>query len=72
MHTWRKEWFKPSETFRDFSERFSAAKRDFSLFIDNNRMHTSTGVLKLWEMEPDTVEHLFKNIIEVAQYEILL
>ena len=63
MHTWRKEWFKPSEAFRDFSERFSAAKRDFSLFIDNSRMHPSTGVLKLWEMEPDTVEHLFCNIL---------
>ena len=44
MKTWREEWFKPDTAFTSFSERFTAAKRDFSLFIDNARMHPSTGV----------------------------
>ena len=63
MKTWREEWFKPEECFTSFAERFSAAKRDFSLFIDNSRMHPSTGVLKLWEKEPETVEHLFIDVL---------
>ena len=63
MKTWRDEWFKPELTFSSFAERFTAAKKDFSLFIDNSRMHPSSGVLKLWEKEPDTVEHLFRNVL---------
>ena len=59
MCTWRKEWLKSKDSFKDFSEQFTAAKKDFSLFIDNSRMHPSTGVLKLWEKEPETVEHFF-------------
>ena len=31
--------------------------------MDNSRMHPSTGVIKLWEKEPDTVEHLFLDIL---------
>ena len=63
MKTWRDEWFKPEESFASFAERFTAARREFSLFIDNSRMHPSSGVLKLWEKEPDTVEHLFRNVL---------
>ncbi len=63
MKTWRDEWFKPETSFSSFAERFAAAKKDFLLFIDNSRMHPSSGVLKLWEKEPDTVEHLFKDVL---------
>lgn len=63
MKTWRDEWFKPEASFPSFAERFTAAKKDFSLFIDNSRMHPSSGVLKLWEKEPETVEHLFQDIL---------
>ena len=63
MKVWRDEWFKPDTAFASFADRFTAAKREFSLFIDNSRMHPSTGVIKLWEMEPDTVERLFRDVL---------
>lgn len=63
MKTWREEWFKPDSAFTSFSERFTAAKRDFSLFIDNARMHPSAGVIKLWEKEPEEVERLFNKVL---------
>ena len=63
LKTWREEWFKPADSFVSFAERFTAAKRNFGLFIDNSRMHPSAGVLKLWEKEPETVEHLFNNVL---------
>ena len=55
MKVWRDEWFKPDTAFVSFADRFNAARKEFSLFIDNSRMHPSTGVIKL----PETVERLF-------------
>ena len=46
-----------------FADRFNAARKEFSLFIDNSRMHPSTGVVKLWEKEPETVERLFCEVL---------
>ena len=63
MKVWRDEWFKPDTAFASFADRFSAAKREFSLFMDNSRMHPSTGVIKLWEKEPETVERLFRDVL---------
>ena len=63
MKVWRDEWFKPDTAFDSFADRFSAAKKEFSLFIDNSRMHPSSGVLKLWEKEPETIEGLFRDIL---------
>lgn len=63
MKVWRDEWFKPDDAFASFADRFNAAKKEFSLFIDNSRMHPSTGVIKLWEKEPETVEKLFYEIL---------
>ena len=62
MKVWRDEWFKPDIAFASFAERFNAARKEFSLFIDNSRMHPSTGVVKLWEKEPETVERLFYEV----------
>ena len=63
MKVWRDEWFKPDDAFASFTDRFSAAKKEFSLFIDNSRMHPSSGVIKLWEKEPETVERLFRDVL---------
>lgn len=63
MKVWRDEWFKPDMAFTSFAERFNAARKEFSLFIDNSRMHPSTGVIKLWEKEPETIEHLFYDVL---------
>ena len=38
-------------------------KKDLSLFMDNSRMHPSSGIIKLWEKEPETVEHLFSEVL---------
>ena len=62
VKTWRDAWFKPKESFSSFGERFSAARKDLGWFMDNSRMHPSTGVVKLWEKEPDTVERLFDEL----------
>ena len=56
---WRDEWFKPESAFSSFGERFLAARKGLGWFMDNSRMHPSSGVHKLWEKEPDTVERLF-------------
>lgn len=63
MKTWQDEWFKPEDAFATFADRFNAARKDFSLFIDNTRMHPSAGVVKLWEKEPETVERLFCDVL---------
>ena len=63
MFVWRQEWFKPEDAFSSFAERFSAAKKEFSLIIDNSRMHPSSGVIKIWEKEPSSIENLFRDIL---------
>lgn len=45
MKVWRDEWFKPADAFASFADRYTAAKREFSLLIDNSRMHPSSGVI---------------------------
>ncbi len=61
--TWQTEWNKPSDAFPSFADRFIAARKDFDVFIDGKIMHPSTGVVKLWEKEPETVEHLFNDVL---------
>ena len=63
MQTWRENWFKPADAFNSFADRFNASRKEFSLFIDNSRMHPSNGVMKLWEAEAETVEHLFHDVL---------
>lgn len=61
--TWQEQWNKPDSAFGSFADRFTAARKDFDLLIDNSRMHPSTGVLKLWEKEPESVEKLFNYVL---------
>ena len=63
MKTWREEWYKPEGSFASFADRFNAARKDFGWFMDASRMHPSAGVVKLWEKEPEKVEHLFKDVL---------
>ena len=63
MATWRREWLKPERAFSSFIESFTAAKKDFSWFMDISRLHPSYGVTKLWEKEPATIEHLFMDVL---------
>ena len=63
MRCWREQWFKPDGTFATFADRFTAAKKEFSLFIDGSRMHPGTGVMKLCEHESKEVERLFCEVL---------
>ena len=63
MKVWRDEWNKPDDAFSSFSERFISATREFSIMTDNSQMHPSSGVVKLCELEPETVEHLFREVL---------
>ena len=60
---WRDAWFNPEYNSCSFGERFSAARKGLSWFMDNSRMHPSSGVVKLWEKEPETVERLFNDVL---------
>ena len=62
VKTWRDAWLKPGDMFSSFGERFAAARKGLGWFMDNSRMHPSTGVIKLWEKEPETVEKLFHKL----------
>ena len=70
LKCWQDEWYKPAESFSSFAERFKAAKKEFSLFIDNSRMHPSNGILKLWEKEPETIEKLFDDLLSDTKGDI--
>ena len=59
--TWRGAWFRP-EDFCSFGDRFSAARKGLGWFMDNSRMQPSSGIVKLWEKEPETVEWLFREL----------
>lgn len=61
LKTFQEEWF--SNKYPDFISRFTAATKDFSIFIDNSRMHPRNGVAKLYEKEPAEVEHLFCDVL---------
>ena len=64
LKTFQIEWFSSEHT--DFLSRFNAATKDFSVFIDNSRMHPRNGVVKLYEKEPIEVERLFCEVLFAA------
>ena len=63
MYVWRQEWFKPADAFTSFADRFYSARKEFYMLIDNTRMHPSSGVIKLFEKEPASVESLFQDVL---------
>lgn len=68
MLKWRalKAWqdaFHSPERKGSFKEKFNAAKKAFSFFVDNSYEHPSTGIIKLWEIEPEKMEHLFLEVL---------
>ena len=66
LKTFQAEWFRADHP--DFLSRFNAATRDFSVLIDNSRMHPRSGVAKLWEKNPDEVERLFCEVLFAADH----
>ena len=63
MLTWQESWFGSRYGYKNFIDRFNASCKDFGVLVDNARMHPTNGVNKLWEVEPETVEHLFCDVL---------
>ena len=68
MAKWRalKAWqnaFHSPESKGNFKEKFNAAKKAFSFYVDTRYEHPSTGIIKLWEKEPEKMEHLFLEVL---------
>ena len=61
LKTFQQEWFRAD--YPDFISRFTAATKDFSVLIDNSRMHPRNAVAKLWEKDPAEVERLFCDVL---------
>lgn len=63
VQTWREKWFGSRHDYKTFIGRFKASCKDFGVLIDSSRMHPTNGVVKLWEVEPETVERLFCDVL---------
>lgn len=61
LKTFQREWFRNDHP--NFISRFSAATKDFSVLIDNSRMHPRNAVVKLCEKDPAEVERLFCDVL---------
>lgn len=59
---WQDAFHAPDNT-GSFKTKFSSAKKHFSIFIDNGFQHPSSGIIKLWEKDPETIEHLLMDIL---------
>ena len=68
LFKWRaaKAWqdaFHSASSTESFKTKFSSAKKQFYFLIDNGFEHPSTGIIKLWEKEPETIEHLVFDVL---------
>ncbi len=61
LKTFQREWFRNDHP--DFVSRFNAATRDFSVLIDNSRMHPRNAVVKFCEKDSAEVERLFCDVL---------
>lgn len=61
LKTFRDVWFQ--DGYADFTSRFEAATKDFSVLVDNRRMHPRNAVMKLCERAPAEVERLFCDVL---------
>lgn len=59
----RDVWFSDEAKSMTFSEKFSAARKDFSNIMDNSYVIPSSGVVKIAEKEQEAVEQLFTEML---------
>ncbi len=59
----RDVWFSEEYAALPFSERFNAAKKEFSILTDNSYVSPSNGIVKIAEKEPEEVERLFVELL---------
>ena len=55
--------FKNPDATGSFGERFMKARKQFSVLLDNSSELVSSCVKDLWQKEPETVEHLFNDVL---------
>ena len=54
--TWQTEWNKPEDAFPSFADRFTAARKDFDVFIDGKIMPGLSSVEGLGDKACEQVE----------------
>ena len=59
----RDVWFSEEAKTMTFSEKFSAAKKEFSILMDNSYVSPSNGIVKIAEQDQDAVEKLFTDVL---------
>lgn len=57
------EWFSKENEHLSFSERFSKAKAESSVLIDNSTVSPANGIVKMAQAEPKEVERLFCEVL---------
>lgn len=63
MKLFRDVWFSEDAGKMPFSEMFNQARKGCGWMIDNSRISPTSGVVKLAQIESETVEHLFREIL---------
>ena len=56
-------WYSDLSERIGFAKMFAEARREMSILIDNSRKAPSTGIVKMAELRPEQVEHLFRNVL---------
>lgn len=59
----RDVWYAPENEGLSFAQRFNKAKKKSSVLIDNSRVSSSNGVVKIAEVAEQEVEHLFFDVL---------
>lgn len=59
----RDVWFSEEAKTMSFSEKFNAAKKEFSILIDNSYVSPSNGIVKIAEHNQQAMEQLFTEIL---------
>lgn len=56
-------WYSEEAKSMPFSKMFAEAKKDCLIFIDNNQISPTNGIVKMAEVEPEEIERLFKEVL---------
>ncbi len=59
----RDVWFSKDAAQMTFSEKFNAAKKEFSILTDNSYVSPANGIVKIAEKDGEAVERLFTEIL---------
>lgn len=63
MKLFRDVWFSENASQLPFADMFNQARKGCGWMVDNSRINPTSGVVKMAQAEPDTVERLFKELL---------